>query len=324
MGNMKTINILANDGIDENAKQELINKGFQVYDQKIAEENLAEFINEHHIEALIVRSATKVGKEVLEKVENLKLIIRAGVGLDNIDVALAKQKGIEVQNTPGASSRSVAELVFAHLFSIARFLHLSNRKMPTEGATNFSQLKKLFSKGFELYEKTIGIIGLGRIGKEVARYALAFGMKPIAYDPYLQHAEIDIHIGPHSLVIPIPLVDMDQLLQQADVITLHVPKLEGRPLIGPTEFKKMKPNAILINTSRGGIVDENALLNALESNQLKGAGLDVFLNEPSPNPNLLTHDHISVSPHIGASTIEAQKRIGNEIVRILCQFFEIA
>jgi D-3-phosphoglycerate dehydrogenase len=321
MDKKRSVAILANDGIEETAKQELIQRGFVVYDQKVPEVDLASFVNDHGIQVLIVRSATKVKKEFLEKVSGLKLIIRAGVGVDNIDVEAAKRFGIEVRNTPLSSSRSVAELVFAHLFAIARSLHLSNRKMPVEGTTHFAQLKKQFSTGFELQGKTIGILGIGRIGKEVARYAIGLGMHPIAYDPYVKKAEVEIQIVSHTLRVEVPLVELDTLLQESDVITIHVPGGNGKPLIGAKELAKMKPGAILINTARGSVVDEEALLQALETKRLQGAGLDVFENEPYPNPKLLTHDAISVSPHIGASTVEAQKRIGEEIVALLDQYF---
>jgi D-3-phosphoglycerate dehydrogenase len=252
---------------------------------------------------MTVRSATKVRKEMIDKMERMKLIIRGGVGLDNIDVEYAESKGIRVMNTPGASSLSVAELVLAHMFALSRHI--------VRGTQSIRELKweKKKLKGVELKDKTLGIIGTGRIGRELAKKALALGMKVIGYDPYVEKTE------------DIEMVDMDTLLKESDYISIHTPLTsETHHLIGRKEFEKMSPNAILINCARGGVVDEEALIEALETGKIKGAGLDVFEIEPPQESKLLTLPNVTFTPHIGAATEEAQERIGKEVVKIIKEF----
>ncbi len=303
--------ILANDGIDAQGKNILEKAGFTVITEKVAQEDLANAINENMYVALTVRSATKVRKELIDACPNLKLIGRGGVGMDNIDVEYAKSKGVQVVNTPAASSHSVAELVFAGLFSMARFTYDSNRKMPLEGASQFDALKKKYSKGIELGGKTLGIIGIGRIGQSVAKIALGCGMKVIAHDPFIKSVEVPVFIyGAGNIVSKIDTVTLDEVLEQADFITLHVPS--GK-VITKKEIAKMKQGVCLVNASRGGVIDESDLIEALNSGKVAHAALDVFENEPTPSTAILTHPKISLTPHIGAATEEAQERIGIEL-----------
>jgi len=259
-----------------------------------------------------------VRTELIDLCPNLKVIGRGGVGLDNIDVDYARSKGIKVCNTPAASSRSVAELVFAHLFSISRSLYKSNQQMPEKGTTDFKALKKSYSKGHELAGKKLGIIGLGRIGQETAKIGLGLGMYVIAVDPLIREANIVLNINNNPIDITISTVDMDEMLGQADVISLHIP-YTGKPVLSTDEFNKMKDGVILINAARGGTVDENALLEALSSGKVAAAGLDVFENEPQPRADLLQHENVSCTPHIGASTGEAQEKIGIELAEQLIE-----
>ena len=302
--------ILANDGIDDQGKMLLEKAGFSVITEKVAQENLAKAINENKYEGLTVRSATKVRKDVIDTCPNLKLIGRGGVGMDNIDVDYAKSKGIAVVNTPAASSLSVAELVFAHLFSLVRFLQDSNRQMAVKGNTEFDVLKKKFAGGIELSGKTIGIIGIGRIGQAVARVAFGVGMKVVAHDPFVKEVKIDLEVAGNKISVPVKTISLDELFAKSDFITVHVP---GGKLITKNEIAKMKNGVILVNASRGGVIEENDLLEALNSGKVAGAGLDVFENEPKPMQALLVHPKISVTPHIGAATKEAQERIGIEL-----------
>jgi D-3-phosphoglycerate dehydrogenase / 2-oxoglutarate reductase len=302
--------ILVNDGIEPIGKQLLEEAGFIVDTNKIDQADLATRLNEY--DAICVRSATKVRKELIDACPNLKAIGRGGVGLDNIDVEYAKSKGIAVINTPAASSRSVGELAMAHMLSVSRFLYQSNREMPQNGNTQFNDLKKAFAKGIELEGKTIGIIGFGRIGQETAKCALGMGMDVLAVDPYI--SEVTLSIGPAALgfEVDVTTVNMDDMLADADYISLHIPSV-GKPILGAEEFAKMKDGVIIINCSRGGTVDEDALLAALNSGKVAAAGLDVFDNEPTPRQDILTHPKISLTPHIGASTEEAQNKIGQEL-----------
>jgi D-3-phosphoglycerate dehydrogenase len=303
--------ILANDGIDATGKQLLEKAGFTVITDKVAQEALAKELNDKSFVALTVRSATKVRKEVIDACPNLKVIGRGGVGMDNIDVEYARSKGINVINTPAASSNSVAELVFAHLFNSVRFLYDSNRKMPSEGNTKFEDLKKAYAKGTELRGKTIGIIGFGRIGQYVAKIALGCGMKVIAYDPFVQEVKLDLEInGLKDSTVTIKTSPLDDLLVKSDFISVHVP---GGKVIGEAEIAKMKNGVVLVNAARGGVIDEQALINGLNSGKIAHAGLDVFENEPKPSEALLKHPKISLTPHIGAATNEAQERIGVEL-----------
>lgn len=307
--------ILANDGIDAVGKSMLEKAGFTVVTDKVTQENLAQEINDKHYIALTVRSATKVRKEVIDACPHLKVIGRGGVGMDNIDVDYARSKGLQVINTPAASSNSVAELVFAHLFNAVRFLYESNRNMPLIGNTKFEDLKKSYSKGVELRDKTIGIIGFGRIGQYTAKIALGCGMKVMAYDPFVKEANLtlDIH-GTQGVDVKISTVPLDQLISSADVITMHVP---GGKMISEKEISQMKNGVIVINASRGGVIDETDLLAGLHSGKIAHACLDVFENEPTPNESILKHAKISLTPHIGAATNEAQERIGVELAEKL-------
>jgi len=317
------IRILANDGIDAAGKQMLTDAGFEVSTTKIPQEKLITGLNEGMFDAILVRSATKVTKQALDGCPRLKLIGRAGVGMDNIDVNYAVSKGIKVINTPDASSQSVAELVFAHLYGMARFLHDSNRLMPQQGAVKFDELKKKYANGRELKGKTLGIVGFGRIGQAVAAIALGTGMKVLAYDPFIASADIFLQIDGHlGLSITIKTVEFKALLQNSDFITLHVPHSEGSmPLITAKDFNLMKTGVGIVNAARGGVISEQDLLDALNTGRVAFAGIDVFANEPHPLQALLNHPAVSLSPHIGASTIEAQERIGVELAKKVIAFF---
>ncbi|MEZ4895694.1 MAG: D-2-hydroxyacid dehydrogenase [Saprospiraceae bacterium] len=315
------IRILANDGIEQDGQTLLEEANFVVETEKIPQEELPSKLPQYDV--IIVRSATKVRKELIDQCPNLKVIARGGVGLDNIDVDYAQSKGIKVFNTPAASSKSVAELAFAHIFALARGLHLSNRELPK--GVDFAKLKKQFSSGFELRGRTLGILGLGRIGQESARIALALGMDVIPVDIMIEEADIDIEFDRYPDIkvrLHLESEEMERMLEVSDVITVHVPFKGGKPLIGATEIAKMKKGVILINTARGGAIDEEALLEGLNNGKVAGAGIDVFMNEPTPNPDLLSHDKVSVTPHIGASTEEAQTRIGLELAERIIQHFD--
>lgn len=306
--------ILANDGIDSEGKRILEDAGFRVQTDKVARQDLADFIKQNEVVAVLVRSATQITAAELSSFGGLKVIGRAGVGLDNIDLESAEANGVTVVNTPAASSQSVAELVLAHLFTVSRFLQLSNREMPETGLTEFSKLKKSYSKGFELQGKTLGIIGIGRIGQALAKMALGLGMKVIAHDPFIP--EVGLSLSVHlfgDVDVVLKTVSFDDVLKEADVISFHVPKPKDEAMVSDTEFAKMKHGVILINASRGGVIDEVSLLKALDSGKVAAAGLDVFENEPKPRAELLDHPRISVTPHIGASTNEAQMRVGIEL-----------
>lgn len=313
--------ILANDGISQSGIDALKKEGFEVLTVHVAQEQLKNYINEHKIEVLLVRSATKVRKDIIDSCPSLKIIGRGGVGMDNIDVEYARECGIEVINTPAASSESVAELVFAHLFGGVRFLHDSNRNMPLEGDTRFKELKKSYGAGRELRGKTLGIIGFGKIGRQVAKIALGCGMKVIASDHEVGEADINLTFyDGQNITLKIKTAPIDKLIKHSDFISLHVPSQSGY-LIGKEQISKMKDGVGIINAARGGILDENALLEAIEDGKVSFAALDVFENEPTPSIKVLMHDKISLTPHIGAATEEAQDRIGtelaNQIVSIL-------
>lgn len=308
--------ILANDGIDAQGKLILEKAGFTVITEKVAQENLIQAINEQKYIGLTVRSATKVRKDVVDACPDLKLIGRGGVGMDNIDVDYARSKGIQVVNTPAASSHSVAELVFAHLFNCVRFLYDSNRQMPANGDTQFETLKKKYAKGSELKGKTIGIIGFGRIGQAVAKIALGCGMKVVAFDPFIQEVLVYLDIQGLSEQVGVKLhtVPLEKLLAESDFITLHVP---GGKVITHKEFDLMKTGVCIVNAARGGVIDESDLVAALNSGKVAHAALDVFENEPAPKKELLSHPKISLTPHIGAATEEAQERIGIELAELI-------
>jgi D-3-phosphoglycerate dehydrogenase len=309
--------VLANDGISQTGITEMEKAGFEVIETKVAQEQLANYINENKISALLVRSATQVDKELIDKCQNLKLIGRGGVGLDNIDVTYAKSKGIHVINTPAASSASVAELVIGHLLNGVRFLADANRNMPLEGDSKFKQLKKSYQKGTELKGKTLGIIGFGRIGQAVARRAIGMGMAVIYHDHHPEEKEftMDFFDG-QQLTFKMSGIPLDELLQKSDFISVHVPQTNGY-VIGKAELKKMKDGAGIVNAARGGVLDEVALVEALDTGKIAFAGLDVFESEPSPEIRILMHPKISLSPHVGGSTVEAQDRIGLELAEQL-------
>ncbi|MCX6184380.1 MAG: D-2-hydroxyacid dehydrogenase [Flavobacterium sp.] len=307
--------VLANDGISTSGILALEKGGFEVITTKVAQEQVANYINTHQIPVVLVRSATKIRKDIIDACPGLKIIGRGGVGMDNIDVDYARSKGIHVINTPASSSESVAELVFAHLFSGVRFLHDSNRNMPLEGDQNFDGLKKAYANGIELRGKTIGIIGFGRIGQATAKMALGLGMRVIATDGFVPKATISVDFyNGQQLAFEIETIEKENLLQQADFISLHVPAQKDY-VIGNPEFELMKECVGIINCSRGGIIDEVALIAALDSGKVLFAGLDVFENEPTPEIQLLMHPKISMTPHIGAATLEAQDRIGTELAQ---------
>lgn len=309
--------ILANDGIDPLGKSILEKAGFTVDTDHIPQEQLAEKLQAY--DAITVRSATKVRKELIDSCPNLKLIGRGGVGMDNIDVAYAQSKGLAVVNTPAASSLSVAELVFAHLLSGVRFLYDSQRKMPIEGDANFGGLKKAFAKGVELRGKTLGVIGIGRIGRETAKVGLGLGMDVIVSDLFEAPKSLPLTLsGGITVDVPIKQVPIEELLREADFISLHVP-FTDKAIIGVAEFEAMKTGVGIVNASRGGVIDEEALIAALDSGKVAFAGLDVFENEPTPRKDLLTHPRVSLTPHIGAATEEAQERIGEELANLIIE-----
>ena len=305
--------VLANDGISTAGIKVLEKAGFEVITTKVAQEQVANFINTHNVAVLLVRSATKVRKDIIDACPGLKIIGRGGVGMDNIDVEYARQNGKHVINTPASSSESVAELVFAHLFSGVRFLHDSNRNMPLEGETNFNGLKKAYGEGIELRGKTLGIIGFGRIGQAVAKMALGLGMRVIAADKFVSEAviRVDFYNGQY-INVDIKTEPLEDVFKHSDFITLHVPAQNGY-VIGREELMMMKDNVGIVNASRGGVVDEVALVEALDEGKVLFAGLDVFENEPTPAIKVLMNPKISLTPHIGAATNEAQDRIGTEL-----------
>lgn len=298
--------ILVTDGMDKNGVKELKASGFEVVEKFYAPEELGEALK--NFNCVVVRSATKVREGIIDKAletGNLKLIIRGGVGVDNIDVKYAESKGIAVRNTPNASSASVAELAIAHMFAAARFLGASNATM-RNGEWNKKQYK-----GIELGGKTLGLIGFGRIAKETAKRAEALGIK-VLYNK---------RSGKETGFDQYEYCELGDLLKRSDFVSLHIPfdKTKGA-VIGEKQFEIMKDGAFLINLARGGVVCEKALLNALNSGKVKGAGIDVFEEEPTKNTELINHPNVSVTPHVGASTKEAQTRIGEEIVSIIKDF----
>ena len=316
--------ILANDGISQNSKKELIDLKFKIFDTKIDQSELIKYINRNHIEIILVRSATIINSEILNNCKSIKLIGRAGVGLDNIDLISAKKNNVRVFNTPNASSISVAELVISHLLSANRNLHITNRSMPLNGETKFKEIKSHSSECKEVMFKTLGIIGLGRIGQEVAKRAFSLGMNVIAFDKKIEKIKIHLdHIKNQNIFFDIKTSSLDDVLKESDFITLHIPKINDKPFIGRDEFDIMKKGVGIINTSRGGLIDESELIKFLNNKKVSFAALDVYENEPVPNIQLLMHDKISLSPHIGGSTVEAQERIGDEIVKEIKSFYKL-
>ena len=305
--------VLANDGISRSGVELLEKNGFDVELTKVAQEQLPKFINDNNITVLLVRSATQVRKDIIDECKGLKIIGRGGVGMDNIDVDYAKSKNIEVINTPAASSKSVAELVFSHLFGCVRFIHNSNRDMPLDGDTQFNDLKKSSAAGRELHGKTLGIIGFGRIGQEVAKIAIGIGMKVLFSDKFISEQEIELkYFDNQKLNFKLNSTKIDELLKSSDFVTLHVPASD-KYLIDKKEINLMKDGSGIVNLARGGVINEEELLKALDSNKLAVAAIDTFEDEPKPKIKILMNSKISLSPHIGAATLEAQDRIGIEL-----------
>ena len=316
--------ILANDDLEQYGIDAIEAKGLQVITNKIEQEQLVDFINEQQVKVLLVRSATQVRTDIIDNCKSLQIIGRGGVGMDNIDVDYARSKGLHVINTPAASSASVAELVFAHLFSGARFLEDSNRKMPVVGDSEFAKLKKAYTKGIELRGKTIGIVGMGRIGQEVARIALGLGMRVVAADTNIGRASIKVKFYNNQFInVDIETEDMESVIKESDFLTLHIPAQKGGYVIGKEQFAMMKDGAAIVNCSRGGVIDEEALVEALDSGKIAFAGLDVFMNEPTPSKVILNHPKISMTPHTGASTNEAQDRIALSLVEQICSILQV-
>ena len=300
------MNILVNDGLDQEAIQALKDAGHTVYTDTIPQTELIDWINTHNIECLMVRSATKVKADVLSACPGLKYVGRAGVGVDNIDLESAKQNGTTVFNTPTASSRSVAELVMGMIYSWSRNIHYANMLLQSD---NFKTLKKeLEDISFEISGKTLGIIGFGSIGREVQKLATANGMRVLIHDPYLPE-ELE-HIT----------CTKDQLLSESDFVTVHISG--STEVLNMDDFNKMKNTAVVINASRGGCINEEDLLQAVNHDILGGACLDTFMNEPAPMPELVNHPWILVTPHIGGATVEAQGKIGMELVNKLADLTE--
>ena len=305
--------VLANDGVSQSGIDALEAAGFEVSTTTVAQEQLENYINDKEINVLLVRSATTVRKNIIDNCPSLKIIGRGGVGIDNIDVDHARSKGLHVINTPAASSHSVAELVFGHFYGLARFLHNSNRDMPLEGDANFKKLKKSYAKGTELKGKTLGVLGFGRIGQATAKVAIGAGMKVIAYDPFMEAAnlELDFFDG-QKVSFNIKTISKEDVLKQADFLTLHVPAQKDY-VIDEAEFKQMKDGVIIANAARGGVVNEVALVKAIESGKVARAALDVYEKEPQPEMGLLMNSALSLTPYTGAATKEAQDRIGAEL-----------
>ena len=314
--------ILANDGISDEGKKALEIAGYNVITDKVNQEDLATKVNEENYEVVLVRSATTVRKEVIDACPGLKLIGRGGVGMDNIDVAYARENGRTVINTPASSSQSVAELVMGQLFSISRFLHDSYKNIETG---DFNTLKKNYAKGVELRGKTLGIIGFGRIGQSLASYALAIGMEVKALEIEQKEVEIELAeikgFGKPKVKIQVEN-DWTSFLPACDYISIHVPKqANGEAVIGEAQFELMKKGVRLVNAARGGVIQEDALIAALDSGKVSFAALDVFENEPTPSKELLSHPKIAATPHIGAATLEAQDRIGMELANLIIEQF---
>jgi D-3-phosphoglycerate dehydrogenase len=303
--------VLANDGISASGAAAIQALGHELSTTKVAQNQLIDYINEEQIDVILVRSATTVRKDMIDACPSLKGIGRGGVGMDNIDVEYAREKGLKVFNTPAASSDSVAELVMGHMRSLVRFMHDSNRQMPLEGDSKFGALKKSYAKGAELRGRTLGIVGFGRIGQALAKLAIGAGMKVVFSDIHEDNVDVELSFfDGQSAKFTCENVGFDRVLTESDFISVHVP---GGDLIGANELAKMKDGVVLLNAARGGVINEEALLDALESGKVAGAGLDVFVNEPTPAVKVLMNGKLSVTPHIGAATLEAQDRIGTEL-----------
>jgi len=316
------VKILATDGLHKDGITLLHEAGYTVDVEKVEADQMPKVLPDYDV--VIVRSATEIRQALIDQCPNLKIIARAGVGLSNIDVEYAREKGITVMDTPAASSKSVAELVFAHMFSVSRNLQLAHRQMHEKGGSDFAGMKEDCSNGLQLHGKTLGIVGFGRIGREVARIGVGLGMKVMPVDLVVDEADIGINVynsGNVRLSVHLDTYDWEEVLANSDYLTIHVPFKGGKAIIGAEEIAQMKDGAVLINTARGGAIDEEALLNALNSGKLSGAGLDVYENEPKPRQELMEHPKISCSPHIGASTLEARANIGLELADKILAFF---
>ena len=314
--------ILINDGLEDVGVELLKNAGHEVDLTNIPQNELPHRLNDY--DAILVRSATQVRQDLIDLCPNLKLIGRGGVGLDNIDVEYAKSKNIAVLNTPGASSRSVAELAMAHLFSIVRFLPTVNKKMALDGVSDFKALKKSASKGIELQGKTLGLIGFGRIGRETASIAIGCGMKVIAYDPYLTEGEVKLNLHQEyksEFSVTIKTISKESLLAEADFISLHIPGGQGY-VLDSAEFQQMKNGVGIVNCARGGTINESALIEAMNSGKVKYVATDVFEKKPPVDDRILRIDSVGLSPHIGASTEEAQERVGIELAESIIAYFK--
>lgn len=306
--------ILANDLISESGKTTLENAGFEVITTKVAQEQLENFINDEEINGIIIKGNTEIHAELIDNCPSLKLIANASINNDNIDVTYAQECGVQVVNISDASANAIAELVFAHLLGMSRFLHQANREMPLEGDMSFNVLKKQFSNGTELRGKTLGIIGMTSAGQQVAKLALGLGMKVIAYDINFENTVIipfEFYNG-QTVDIEIDLITADELLEESHFISLHLPAQENY-VIGTKEFEKMKDGVGFINVAESGLVDEIALINAIESGRVKFAGLDAFENQPKPEIQLLMNPELSLSPNIAVNTVESQHKIGVEL-----------
>lgn len=305
--------VLANDGISQSGIAALEKAGYEVLTTTVAQEQLENYINKNEISVLLVRSATTVRKNIIDNCPTLKIIGRGGVGMDNIDVDYARKKGLHVINTPAASSHSVAELVFGHFYGLARFLHNSNRDMPLEGDANFKSLKKAYAKGTELKGKTLGVLGFGRIGQATAKIGIGAGMKVVAYDPFIEQANLELEFfDGQKLNFNITTISKADVLKEADFLTLHVPAQKDY-VIDEADFNNMKDGVIIANAARGGVINEVALIKAIESGKVARAALDVYEMEPKPEIQLLMNPALSLTPHTGAATNEAQDRIGVEL-----------
>jgi D-3-phosphoglycerate dehydrogenase len=315
--------VLANDGISAAGEQALKDAGIEMLNHRVAQNQLISFINENNVTVLLVRSATKVRQDLIDACPGLKIIGRGGIGMDNIDVEYAIEKGLYIINTPTASSKSVAELVFAHFFSLARFLHESNRLMPLEGETHFDAMKKSFSNAYELSGKTLGVIGFGSIGQEVIKMGISLGMKikVLTRRPKTEVLTLEFFDGQSVSFEITSDNDMDTFLKEADFISINTPKTIGY-IIDTPQFEKMKDGVYIVNTARGGVINEVALIDFIESEKVAGAALDVFENEPRPELPLLMNPALSLSPHIGGNTVDAQEKIGIELAEQIIKIKE--
>ena len=306
--------VLANDGISKSGEKALKDAGIEFLDHTVAQEQLEKFINDNEVDVLLVRSATKVREDLINACPSLKIIGRGGVGMDNIDVEFARSKGLHVINTPLASSRSVAEMVFAHFFTLARNLHECNRLMPLEGDTEFKKLKKAFSNAIELEGKTLGVIGFGGIGQEVVKIGISLGMKVkvLTRNPKTETLTLSFFDGQKVDFEITSTNDWDEFLNETDFISLNTPKTNEYILDVP-QFEKMKDGVFIVNTARGGVINEVSLVNFIATGKVGGAALDVFESEPKPELVLLMNPSLSLSPHLGGNTVDAQEKIGVEL-----------